>query len=54
MREHWSLVFDDPGQATERSFRSGDDPTGPPPGGASALPIPGGVEGAVTTCRTAR
>ncbi|MFD4412472.1 hypothetical protein [Streptomyces sp. NPDC058476] len=24
VREHWSLVFDDPGQATERAFRSGD------------------------------
>ncbi|MCX4411253.1 hypothetical protein OG840_59715 [Streptomyces sp. NBC_01764] len=23
VREHWSLVFDDPGQATERAFRSG-------------------------------
>ncbi|MFG2789117.1 hypothetical protein [Streptomyces sp. NPDC048419] len=24
VREHWSLVFDDPGKATERRFRSGD------------------------------
>ncbi|MFE6808632.1 hypothetical protein ACFVEN_44315 [Streptomyces sp. NPDC057681] len=24
VREHWSLVFDDPGQATERAFRSGE------------------------------
>ncbi|MCX5426170.1 hypothetical protein [Streptomyces sp. NBC_00078] len=24
VREHWSLVFDDPGQATERAFRSAD------------------------------
>ncbi|MFE7935290.1 hypothetical protein ACFU6S_42520 [Streptomyces sp. NPDC057456] len=24
VRVHWSLVFDDPGQATERAFRSGD------------------------------
>ena len=26
MREHWSLVFDDPGQATKRAFASGDHP----------------------------
>ncbi|MFD9514436.1 hypothetical protein [Streptomyces mirabilis] len=26
VREHWNLAFNDPGQATERVFRSGDDP----------------------------